>query len=496
MSKFLKLLALVAIVAAAVVGVPKNRTIQAQDAEWARQPMDELTTVVVSVNAGSNEAALLKFADQIREELNIDLQVIGLAFEEQYALQLIDMQAAHQHDLYVFWPTYMADYAPFLKSLEEIAPGGAEQVAADMNFADVHPAYEWAWKFNGAFYSVQIDGDVKLLHYRADITEDPANKEAFAAEYGYEYDIQNLTWEQYLDVATFFSQDGDEVYGTAEVADFLTGFFWKDRLVGMGGHLFDYENMEPCYPNREVCERAFQNGIDTFANGSTPEGRSNGFDDVRNQFQNEARVVLHTMWPEGWRLANSPNEATGSNVTCNVDVALMPGFENAEGEIVHRVEMAGGRVVAVADASPEDVQQAAYKVLAFLSRPENARQLIVSNDTLLDPWTISDMQPEVFDYVVEPGGCTEKAQQYSDTLLASTVAGYPAIQIPGAGIYFEIYDRISREAFTGQISAEEATDKLIEEFNAATDDLGREDQIAAYQAYVDNVLKPLGLWDE
>jgi hypothetical protein len=37
---------------------------------------------------------------------------------------------------------------------------------------------------------------------------------------------------------------------------------------------------------------------------------------------------------------------------------------------------------------------------------------------------------------------------------------------------------------------------LVEEFNAITDDVGREAQIAAYQQYVDTVLKPRNLWDE
>jgi hypothetical protein len=134
--------------------------------------------------------------------------------------------------------------------------------------------------------------------------------------------------------------------------------------------------------------------------------------------------------------------------------------------------------------------------MAFISRPENALQLIVGDVTLLDPWTVSDMQPEVFDYVVEGGNCPEKAQQYSDILLESTATGYPSVQIPGTGRYFEVFDRISTEAFLGNITAEEATAQLIEELNAITDDLGREDQIAAYQTYVDTVVRPLGLWDE
>ena len=463
--------------------------------DWANTPMEELTTVVVSVNAGSNEIALNSFVDGLREELNIELEVVGLPFEEQYALQYLDLQSgANQFDLYVFWPMYMADFAPHLTSLSAVAPGGEEQVIADMHVDDVAEAYRWVWYFNDELYGVQMDGDVKLLHYRTDITENEDNRAAFEAEYGYAYDMQALTWEQYLDVATFFSQDGDDVFGTAEIADFLAGFFWKDRLVGMGGHLFDYD-MNPCSPSIEVCIAAFQNGIDTFTQGSAPEAQSFNFDDTRAQFQGEGRAVMHVMWPEGWRLANIDND--GTSVTCNVNVAVMPGFTNDAGDLVQRVEMAGGRVIGLSAAAEPAVQEAAYKVLAYISRPENSLSMITSSDTLLDPWTNSQMQPENYVYAVETCDNPEaQAQQYVDVLRSSTERGYPALQIPGAGRYFEVYERLAREAFSGQITAEEAANRLVAEFDAITDDIGREAQTDAYRQYVDNVLRPLNMWDE
>jgi hypothetical protein len=136
-------------------------------------------------------------------------------------------------------------------------------------------------------------------------------------------------------------------------------------------------------------------------------------------------------------------------------------------------------------------------VLAYISRPENALSMITSPDTLLDPWTESQMQGANFEYAVSTcENPTERAESYVNVLRASTEHGYPAIQIPGAGRYFEVYERLAREAFSGQITAEEAANTLVEEFNAITDDIGRESQVAAYRQYVDTVLRPLGLWDE
>jgi multiple sugar transport system substrate-binding protein len=463
--------------------------------DWAKEPMKTATEVVISVNAGSNEKALNNLVDGLKKDLNIDLKVVGLPFEEQYGLQYLDLQSgANQYDLYVFWPMYMADFAPYLTPLSAVAPDGETQAIKDLNFDDVAPAYRWVWYFGDKLYGVQMDGDVKLLHYRTDLTEDPANKSAFKAKYGYEYDMQNLTWEQYLDVAKFFTEQGKGVFGASEVADFLAGFFWKDRLVGMGGHLFDYD-MNPCYPSLDVCTKVFQNGLDTFAKGSTPEGKSNNFDDARVQFQREGRTVMHTMWPEGWRLANKAGQ--GTSVACKVDVAEMPGFKNADGKLVRRVEMAGGRVIGLSNSAPAEVKEAAYKVLAYISRPEIALGMITNEDTLLDPWTKTQMQASNFTYAVSTcDNPKERAQHYVDILTASTEHGYPAIQIPGAGRYFEVYERLSRAAFSGQITAEEAAKTMVSEFNAITDSIGRDSQVKAYRQYVDTVLKPLGLWDE
>jgi ABC-type glycerol-3-phosphate transport system substrate-binding protein len=60
--------------------------------------------------------------------------------------------------------------------------------------------------------------NAQVLFYRADLFADPAQQAAFQAEYGYEL-APPTTWEQYLDVADFFTQDTDgdgavDLYGT------------------------------------------------------------------------------------------------------------------------------------------------------------------------------------------------------------------------------------------------------------------------------------------
>lgn len=454
---------------------------------WAFQPMEETTTVVLSVESGAQEKTLGSFHDEILEKLNIDLQVVAHPFSEQYEIQYLDLSSgAGQFDIISFWPIYFGDFAPFLEPLKNVAPGGKDQVWQDLQLDDVHPAYMWGAVYKGEVLATQYDGDVKLLNYRYDLANDPEEQKAFKEEYGYDFDVNNLTWPQYLDVARFFQRPDEDFYGVAEIAGFLAGWGFRDRFVGMGGHYFN-EQME-AFPDMELCVAAMQNGIDMFDTAAPPEAHSFEFEDARNQIIVHDRVMFVTQWPDVWKWAGDPNLAS-ENALCNVAVAEMPGFEK-DGEVVHRNEMNGGRVLGMNQAS--GVKEAAYKVLAFFSDKDRTSQLVGNNDTWLDPWRNSHMDPKLYAHLCE--GCEWNCDLYVDVIDKSTAHGYPGLQIPGVGRYYEVQERWTKKAFAGQATAEEACTGMKEEFEQITDGVGRDHQIQEYKRYIDEVLVPLNLW--
>jgi len=463
-------------------------------ADWATRPMEKLTTVVLSVESGAQEKTLGSFAPELKEKLNIDLKVVAHPFSEQYEIQFLDLSSgAGQFDVLSFWPLYLADFAPYLTSLEDIAPGGRDQVWRDLQIDDVHPAYQWTLQYKGKLYSTQYDGDVKLLHYRRDLATDPKEHEGFKAKYGYDFDVNNLTWDQYLDVARWFMRPEQDFYGAAEIAGFLAGFFFRDRFHGMGGHFFDYNTMEAFggtggtgESNFDICVKAVQNGIDTFATASPPEARSFEFEDARNQIIVHNRVMFVPQWPDVWKWAGDPKL---SQAVCKVSVAEMPGFLK-DGVVVHRNEMNGGRVLAINKASK--VKEAAYKVLVFFSDKDRTSKLVCNNETWLDPWRTTHLRPDLYSHLCQ--GCPENCQNYVEVIDKATAHGYPALQIPGVGRYLEVQERWAKKAWAGQVTAQEACSGMKKEFEEITDLLGRDKQIKEYQRYVDEVLKPLNLW--
>ncbi|MFR1872250.1 MAG: ABC transporter substrate-binding protein, partial [Coprococcus sp.] len=72
---------------------------------------------------------------------------------------------------------------------------------------------------DGTLYGLPAWANGKVLLYRTDLFEDNTEKENFKAKYGYELKVPG-TWQEYLDVAEFFTRDNDkdgtiDMYGTS-----------------------------------------------------------------------------------------------------------------------------------------------------------------------------------------------------------------------------------------------------------------------------------------
>ncbi|MDA3951152.1 MAG: extracellular solute-binding protein [Spirochaeta sp.] len=94
------------------------------------------------------------------------------------------------------------------------------------------------------------EADTQVLFIRLDLFEDPAEQDAFEAEYGYELpvtfeDWEDIDFEQYTDVADFFTRPEDDLYGTAyqysKEYDFFTMAYYPYIWSG-GGEIWDAES--------------------------------------------------------------------------------------------------------------------------------------------------------------------------------------------------------------------------------------------------------------
>lgn len=103
-------------------------------------------------------------------------------------------------------------------------------------------AYAEYPKGGGKYWAIPTEGDATGWAYRKDWFEDPKEKEAFKAKYGYDLDVPK-TWTQMRDIAEFFHRPDEKHYGIAIYTDnaydaLVMGY--ENALFSYGGDLGDY----------------------------------------------------------------------------------------------------------------------------------------------------------------------------------------------------------------------------------------------------------------
>jgi multiple sugar transport system substrate-binding protein len=121
----------------------------------------------------------------------------------------------------------------------------AHGVAEVMAPATVEAYAEYP-KGSKTYWAVPVEGDATGWAYRKDWFEDPQEKEAFKAKYGYELDVPK-TWAQMRDIAEFFHRPDEQRYGIAIYTDnsydaLVMGY--ENALFSFGGDLGDYSTYQ------------------------------------------------------------------------------------------------------------------------------------------------------------------------------------------------------------------------------------------------------------
>src|SRR4249920_16402 len=115
------------------------------------------------------------------------------------------------------------------------------KVAEKMAAASVVGYAEYPGK-SGKYWAIPLEGDANGFAYRKDWFEDPKEKAAFKAKYGYELDVPK-DYKQLRDIAEFFYRPNEKRYGVAIYTDntydaLAMGI--ESTVFSWGGELGDY----------------------------------------------------------------------------------------------------------------------------------------------------------------------------------------------------------------------------------------------------------------
>lgn len=163
-------------------------------------------TLTVLVEGGSPANTVVEDTkDAFKEQTGVEIIVDAVPYAGIYDKVMAEISSGTaRHDLICIDALWLSAMKPGLASLNDVV---TDEVKND--------------SMPGLLEGATIDGDLlgyplwtntQLLIYRTDMFEDADNMAAFEAEYGYPL-APPTTWEQFADVAKFFTKD--DMYGTA-----------------------------------------------------------------------------------------------------------------------------------------------------------------------------------------------------------------------------------------------------------------------------------------
>ncbi len=123
------------------------------------------------------------------------------------------------YDLISTHGKYAPAQAAWLRPLDDLLPPGALD---DFSAATVEMA-----RIDGVLFGLPRNVDTRLLHYRSDLFNDPAEQSAFARRFGYALQPPR-TWTELADVARHFTRPPD-----------LYGFAFPGQESGLWGQFYE-----------------------------------------------------------------------------------------------------------------------------------------------------------------------------------------------------------------------------------------------------------------
>ena len=395
----------------------------------------------------------------------IGLNVTEIPFEELFPKQMLEHKAGSgAYDILTIGPSWVADMVRN-GALEPLDPY-IDKYGVKSEFDDIAPAFKDWMTFEGKTYALVVDGDVHLLYYRKDVFEDPANKEAFKAKYGYDLGPPQ-TWKAFGEVCQFITDKyAPAMYGAGLINTGYMHFFFSERFRTYGGKFFDPETMKATV-NSQAGVDALTDMVSQLA-CQPPGAQTWGFGESLSAL-NAGEIAMTISWPPIARWAqgiNADEQALSwvpeSQVVDKIGYALPPGGHP---------ELASGIMLAVSPDSKN--KDAAYLYIQWLHSQEESLKNVMRPLGLRDAFRISHYESPEYQAL------WPTAPDYLATLRQAGEQGYSDLAILETYKYWDSMGRAVVAAIGGK-DPKQALDDLAAEWDGLTEQIGVDRQKAAY----------------
>ena len=461
------------------------------------KPFEDASITILTSNAPQIAELLQRRAVEFEALTGATVNLVTVPFSNLYRDSLASFtEKANRYDAIIIPSQWLADYAR-ANYIEDLT----DRVEADpdIQWNDIAPFFRnFNATYDGTIYAVPLDGDFQMVYYRQDLLE---NAKLSPPQ----------TWDDYLAIAEQFhgrDLNGDDTpdYGSCiakKPNDKAYWMFWaiaSPFLQTRGteqGAFFDRETMEPLVNNE-----AFGKALDIFQK-TTEYAPANelklDLEATRSLFLS-GRCALTLDWSDLGTEAISPatsqvidrvgavsspgtrqvlDRETGQLVNCNLLTC-----SHAIGGINYAPYAAFGGWLGAIDAGTDTLaKDAGYAFLSYLSQPAQSNIDVTSSDSDFNPYRISQFvsrQPWL-----DASMSFETVSQYLRAIGVSLRSPNMVsdLQIPQRDRYQKVVlDAALADFLAGNITKDEAMQRIYNGWEALTEEIGRESQGTAYRS--------------
>jgi multiple sugar transport system substrate-binding protein len=376
------------------------------------------------------------------------------------------------------------------------------------DFDDIVPYLQGPTRtWDGVIYGASIDGDMHHMNVRTDVFGDPGLADEWAASGGEgEWGIPQ-TWQQVQAYSEFMDGkefEGQDLYGILDVlarGGGVSNWFFMSRASAYAKHpddpafFFDPTDMTP-----KINSPAFVRALDDMINAlqwAPPDQANADLLKTLGDFLAGTGSMAHWWSDIGSNVYNNP----ASIVQDKVGFTILPGSPDvynwqtqswdtvtgsgAPGELgpynyAPYLAFLGWGLYVMNATEERGVSDAAWDLVNHLTGRDISMWMMVYPSGQ-NPWRTSHFNAEEWTVAGYP---EDYAKNYLDSIADSYT--HPNriddLRIPGAGQYWILAEDAWTRAITGEIDAQTALDQAAAAWNDLTDQLGRENQLALYQA--------------
>lgn len=320
---------------------PQTDPLSISPSFWATVAEPYQATTLRGISEDSPPSLYIRdvLAPQFQSETGIDVQLrISSNAEIEQIIQRGGVgQDGQRYDFVYVEQDVIYGYLEeqYLVNLSQLLAQNGQLASPDFDLADFTDFINaFVDPVSGDLYGLPIEAFIKVYLYRTDLFADPANQAAFAERYHYPL-APAVTFEQYRDIAQFFTEHGadteTELWGTSiqatvtEIASFYEFFETIAPSFGLYNWGINLETHRATMNNggslnSAQAVTALAYWIDLLAY-APPDATRSDWTDVAQTFA-DGRVAQG--WVYGEHVAWIAADSTRSRVVGNVGIALPP----------------------------------------------------------------------------------------------------------------------------------------------------------------------------